>query len=249
MPGPCRAARPARCVAVACDARTVSRRVVPVRGSKRASRLQPASMTTRTPSSVRDVSAIALATTMRRRPSSSGRSAKRCCAPSTLPCSGRTIASGSVSESLSQARSISRIPGRKASRSPSSARQAVTTARVVADTMSRCACAPSQRISSGCCRPSLSMIGTLDPSRSAKRDPSMVADITSKRRSSRSTFALSSASASATSLSSVRSCASSNRIAETPGRSGSATMRFTRIASVITTMRVVFETRLSRRVA
>ena len=86
------------------------------------------------------------------------------------------------------------------------------------------------------------------PSNSAKRLPSMVADMTRTRRSSRRTARLSNASASPRSLSRWRSCASSNSTAETPASSGSARIMFTKIASVTTRTRVRAERLLSSRV-
>ena len=96
-------------------------------------------------------------------------------------------------------------------------------------------------------QPYLSMTGACSSSR-AKRAPSIVADITSTRRSGRSTCWLSMASARPRSLSRCRSCASSNSTADTPASSGSPRMVETKIASVITSTRVAAERLLSRRV-
>jgi hypothetical protein len=82
----------------------------------------------------------------------------------------------------------------------------------------------------------------------AKRVPSSVADMTTTRRSSRSTPCASSASARPRSESRCRSCASSNSTAETPASSGSARIVATKIASVITSTRVRAERLLSSRV-
>ena len=62
-PGPSRPARPARCSALARLAATVTSPSMPLWGSKRERRLRPLSITSRTPASVRELSAIEVAST------------------------------------------------------------------------------------------------------------------------------------------------------------------------------------------
>ena len=68
--------------------RWVSRRVMPQPGSKRGTRASPASITTRTPSMVRLVSAILVASTTLRSPLGAGSIAARWAARSSSPCKG-----------------------------------------------------------------------------------------------------------------------------------------------------------------
>ena len=250
-PGPSRAARPARWAAAAWLARWVTSRVTPAALSNSARRDSPASTTTDTPSSVSEVSAMAVARTIRRRPSASRLIAARWAAGSHWPWSGSTRACGSRSARRSCVRLISPTPGRKARISPCSSRHAASTAAAMASSILSSGLAPSHLIASGCALPALSITGACCPSLAsnrANRAPSMVADITTSRKSSRSTAALSIASARPRSLSRCRSCASSNSTAETPASSGSARMVATKIASVITSTRVRPERLLSSRV-
>ena len=121
-PGPSRPARPARCSAASArEMRTVSNRVRPLRGSKRGTRVQPASTTTRTPSMVRLVSAMGVASTILRRPVAD-RAGWR--AAGRRPADRRTAepaASSAQAGSAASRRRIWRIsppPGRNTSRSP-----------------------------------------------------------------------------------------------------------------------------------
>lgn len=74
--------------------RWVSRRVMPLPGSKRGTRARPASITTRTPSMVRLVSAMLVASTTLRVPRDAGSMAARWAARSSSPCSGQSSTSG-----------------------------------------------------------------------------------------------------------------------------------------------------------
>ena len=80
-----RPARPRRWSAEARLTRTVSSRVMPVPGSNRLVRRQPPSITTRTPSMVRLVSATAVASTTLRRPDGAGRIAASCASAGSAP--------------------------------------------------------------------------------------------------------------------------------------------------------------------
>ncbi len=136
VPGATRPARPARWVAASRVTRSVTRRLRPVAGSVRATRASPPSTTTRTPSMVRLVSAMFVASTTFRRPSGSGRRARRCSCGERSPYSGSTRASGCRAASASCARLISPLPGRKASTSPACAASA-------SETFAATACATS----------------------------------------------------------------------------------------------------------
>ncbi len=120
LPGPRRPARPARCVASAREARSVTRRDMPVPASKRARRANPLSTTVVMPSIVRDVSAIEVASTTLRRPSASGWIAARWSWNFIAPKSGRRVVS--VAIRLASRLSVLRIspsPGRNARILPS----------------------------------------------------------------------------------------------------------------------------------
>ena len=84
-PGAVRPARPARCSAASLDTGTVTRRCMPVRGSKRGSRESPPSITVWTPSMVIDVSAMAVARTTLRRPAGEGAMALSWASPDISP--------------------------------------------------------------------------------------------------------------------------------------------------------------------
>ena len=75
----------------------------------------------------------------------------------------------------------------------------------------------------------------------------MVADITTMRRSGRTTSCASRVSASATSEAMLRSWNSSKTTAATPSSVGSSTSMRSSMPSVITSMRVASDTRLSKR--
>ena len=70
--------------------RCVSRRPMPVGGSKRARRMSPESTTTRTPGMVRLVSAMLVASTTLRVPAAAGCSAASCVSAARSPNRGST---------------------------------------------------------------------------------------------------------------------------------------------------------------
>ena len=155
---------------------------MPLFGSKRGTRARPASITTRTPSMVKLVSAMLVASTTLRRPGGDGSMAARWALRSSSPCSGQSRMSrrpARDSASCSLTRRISACPGRNNSRLPGSSASAC---RMVCSTFGSthspaCQGAP-QRISTGNIRPSLRSTGA-SPSRPANRSPSRVADISS----------------------------------------------------------------------
>ncbi len=111
--------------------RRVSSRVMPLPGSKRGTRASPASITTRTPSMVRLVSAMLVASTTLRIPAGAGSMAARWSARSNSPCSGQSRMSlrpSSDSASASLTLRISAWPGRNTSRLPGSSSSACNTA-------------------------------------------------------------------------------------------------------------------------
>ena len=248
-PGWVRPARPARWSAEARETRTVSSRVSPVAGSYFGSRDRPLSTTTRTPSMVSEVSAMDVASTILRRPAGAGLIAASCVRASRLPNSGTMSAlAGTRPPSRSAVRSISRWPGRKARIDPSSFDRAPRIARATASSTGSSGPRSSWRMSTGKLRPSLS-ITAASPSSRATRAPSMVADMTSSRRSGRSAPCTSIASARPKSPSSERSWNSSNRIAAMPVSSGSSRIIRASTPSVTTRMRVLGPTLLSMRIA
>ena len=85
MPGSVRPARPALCAAPAKETRSVTSRVRPLAGSKRAIRARPLSTTSRTPSIVSEVSAMAVASTTLRCPAGAGAMAVSCSRAVRLP--------------------------------------------------------------------------------------------------------------------------------------------------------------------
>ena len=182
-----------------------------------------------------------------RAPDRNGRIAARCAPGSSEPCSICTsIAPPSIRSAV---RSISRTPGRKASRSPSaSSLSARRIAVAISSSIFFSAARPIWRSSRGWMRPSLSITGA-PFNREANRAPSNVADIGTIRRSGRNASCASSASASPKSLSRLRSCTSSNSTADTPVSSGSSCIRRTKIPSVSTSSRVRADSLLSIRVA
>ena len=115
MPGPRRAARPARCSRRAREAGTVASWEIPRAASRRGSRAREASTTTRTPGTVSDDSARDVESTMRRR--EPGDRAASCWAALRRPWRGSTSAPGALMRE--RTRSISATPGRNTSRSPS----------------------------------------------------------------------------------------------------------------------------------
>ena len=120
VPGPRRAARPARCWADERASETVTRPLMPRPESKRGSRARPASTTSRTPGTVRELSATAVDTMMRRSPPS--RMTSSWARPSTCPNS--SSATRPRARNPSATRETSRAPGRKTSALPCAAAKA-----------------------------------------------------------------------------------------------------------------------------
>ena len=85
IPGSVRPARPALCAAPARETRSVTSRVRPLAGSKRASRARPLSTTSRTPSMVSEVSAMDVASTTLRCPAGAGAMAASCSLAERFP--------------------------------------------------------------------------------------------------------------------------------------------------------------------
>ena len=200
MPGSVRPARPALCAAPARETRSVTSRVRPLAGSKRASRARPQSTTSRTPSMVSEVSAMDVASTTLRCPAGAGAMAASCSRAERLPYSGHSATSAaSLPSSKSVRWRISPAPGKKASRLPWS----VCIKCVITSAMCRhsrgpapaCAAPPTicpARSVGGMCRictgytlPSQSTEGQ-PPKSSATAVTSSVADMTISRRSGRS---------------------------------------------------------------
>ncbi|MPM65419.1 hypothetical protein SDC9_112315 [bioreactor metagenome] len=176
----------------------MSKRVRPEAGSNRATRVRPLSTTTRTPSMVRLLSAMAVASTILRNGTLQGRMARRCSARSSLPYKGRIIVSGSAIcwRNRSSTRRISASPGKNTSMLPVSSRHARITNEVTSDTVSRASWRSKWRIATGKQRPSPRRIGT-PPNSAATASHSSVADIASSFRSERNERRTSSVKASA----------------------------------------------------
>ena len=161
---------------------------MPVRGEKRDRRARPVSMTTRTPSIVRLVSAIEVDSTTLRRPGGDGAIARSCSPGASVPCNAKTSTS-CPSASASSTRWISGAPGKKTRTSPSGSLIAdlITPAT---NAVSKCpmrrepAGGGRWRVSTSNCRPDDVAIIAL-PRRRATAVPSMVADITATRSSGR----------------------------------------------------------------
>ena len=127
MPGPSRAARPARCSAASAVMRSVSRLSIARSGSYRATLWRPVSTTAVTPGTVSEVSAMFVARITRRR--SDGWIAASCSVESREPCSSMTSTSGPTRARTSgSARLISGAPGRNESTCPEVAVSAAATA-------------------------------------------------------------------------------------------------------------------------
>ena len=171
-------------------------------------------------------------------PLAGGRSAASCSSAGKEPCKAATSAPSPPSNS--RTRKISLIPGRKTRMLPSSS---ATARRIVAATWSSSRPFRGggvQRTSTGWRRPSLTITGAASssPRRAATRSASIVADMTSIRRSGRRVRRASYASARPRSVWMFRSWNSSNSTAATPGRSGSRCSRRVRTPSVTTSTRV-----------
>jgi hypothetical protein len=122
IPGPNRPARPLRCSALAAASGGVTSRVMALPGSYSGARTKPASITTRTPSMVRLVSAMAVASTSLRTPAGGGRNGEILFLARSWPYSGRENGSRQVTvQPLHARRRISPSPGRKTSSDPLSA--------------------------------------------------------------------------------------------------------------------------------
>ncbi len=229
----------------------MTRRVRPLRASYRGLRARPASTTTRTPSTVRLVSAMSVASTTRRRPGALGCNAASCSAAVRAPKRGRTSTAGPTRPVRAcWARRISPAPGRNTRTSPDSSRRARRTASGTASTgRARLAGGSgTHRTSTSCWRPSLVTTAAWGPSRSATLAAARVADMTTRRRSGRSDRRTSSANARPRSAWRFRSWSSSKSTAATPGRSGSCCSRRVRMPSVTTSTRIAALVRWSSRV-
>ena len=192
---------------------------MPVRTSKRGARASPLSTTTRTPSTVSDVSAMSVVRTTRRRPVGDGgergvllgeRRARRRAGR------GRRR-SPTTSRNDDSVRLISPTPGRNARTSPDSSTRARCTTLTIAGSSRVSRLRGTQRTSTSNCRPVLAITGA-PPSTAASRSVSGVADIASTRRSGRRLAATSSVSARPRSVGRLRSCTSSNTIEPDPGQ-------------------------------
>ena len=225
---------------------------MPVPVSWRGAWARPPSTTTRTPSTVSDVSAMSVASTTRRRPGGDGARARSCSSAGRAPASRRTSTpAGTDAVRRSAVRVISAMPGRNTSTSPGASRRATSTALAAARSRRSVRWRGRQRISTGWSRPTLASTGAGAPSTASSRAKtvvSAVADIASTRRSGRSVAAASSARARPRSVVRFRSCTSSNRMAATPGSSGSCWSRRVSTPSVSTSTRVAGPTRRSSRV-
>ena len=196
---------------------------------------------------VKEVSAMGVARTIFRDPGALGAMARRCSSPDSMPYKGNTCVSPSEAPRCSAQRRISASPGRKARMSPAWSRWARRTVCATSSAaFSGFASSLPRTTSTGNIFPRLSTSGA---SRSRhKASVSMVADITSIRRSGRSTCCASRVSASATSVVRLRSWNSSKMTTETPSSPGSSTRRRTRTPSVSTSIRVPADTFCSNRI-
>ena len=109
MPGPWRAARPARCSADAREQDTFTSPDIPRPASRRGSRDSPESMTSRTPGTVREDSASDVDTMIRGLPPGSRpETARSCSAGPIWPCSSRTSARAPAAQ---PGRHVGHLPG------------------------------------------------------------------------------------------------------------------------------------------
>ena len=243
---------------------TVVSRVMPVRGSKRGSRARPASTTTRTPSTVSEVSAMSVESTTRRRPGGDGASARSCSAKDNAPASGWTSTSAldpvdeqclgpaDLADARQEHQDVARLFAQRPDNGrshvgsirsrPATATRSPLVARLVGDHRDRPSAGPDGLLGNQCTstsnmRPSLTMTGA--SSRRVSPSTSGVADIAISRRSGRIVDATSSASARPRSVVRLRSWTSSKITSPTPGSSGSFWRRRVRTPSVTTSMRVL----------
>ncbi len=172
----------------------------------------------RTSSRVRLVSAIELASTSLRMPGLGEASAARCCAGSIPPWRRWRTMSGGRSPSASAVRSISATPGRKASSEPSCSAQRIADRRshLRLDPLRRIAAFMDQRQADGSCPRFRSGRVAQQPreavavqGRRHRQDAQIGAQCRRRHRAS---------SASARSLSRLRSCTSSNSTAADAGQ-------------------------------
>ena len=243
VPGPWRAARPARCTQEARDAETVTSPLMPRVASRRGSRASPESMTSLTPGTVSEDSASEVETMMRGAPPASRpETARSCSAGWTCPCSSSTSVPGARLRSCAATSATSQAPGRKTSASmagfSASARAwaraavAATWVRKVRDTprsVSREPTPGAQSTVSGCSAEGQSTTAAgpspaASPISAAKRGASRVADMASSIRSPRSSWTSRSMPTSR-SVSRPRSCTSSMITASIPSSPGSANRR------------------------
>jgi hypothetical protein len=239
-PGPSRPARPARWTVLALAARTVARDARPRAWSVRGTRASPESTTTRTPGTVRLLSATAEASTTRR--CGRCRSAASWSNAVSRPC--RTSIGRPARRRCTEA--ISPAPGRNTNRSPSFSRHALRTtaatwSRNAGSTFSPCGgltgrSGGHQNTVTSCRAPCAVTIPA--SSNSPNRSASAVAEVARSRRSGRSVCLLSTRNASARSVSRCRSWHSSIMTVPTPASSGSARSRCTRSPVVTTSIRV-----------
>ena len=234
-----RPARPRRCSAASCVTRMVSRCVIPERGSNLGTRAMPESTTAVTPSIVRLVSAIDVARTILRRPGGDGAIASSCSSAAIVPCRAKTRGpfGPTRSRTRSAIRRISPAPGRNTSTSPEVSASARCTAIGTASIARVPVRGATQCVSTGKARPCAVTTGA-PPRSAATRSPSSVADITTMRKSGRSSSAVRSASASPVSATTLRSWNSSKITQHTPSSVGSLASIRVSTPSVTTSMRV-----------
>ena len=190
---------------------------------------------------------MGVASTTLRSPAPEGAIAARCSAFDSSPYSGQIRVCPSAPSNISAHRRISPSPGRKARMSPACSRWATRTQCATRSaTSSAEASSGVWRISTGNIRPALSMSGASSARQIASA--SIVADISTIRRSGRSSDCASRVSASATSLARLRSWNSSKMTTPTPSSAGSSTSIRVRMPSVSTSIRVRADTRLSKRI-
>ena len=204
-------------------------------------RARPESTTTRTPSTVSDVSAMSVDSTTRRRPAGDGASARSWSPSERAPASGYTSTSARrPGRAQPSVRLISPMPGQEHEH-VAGLFVAVprSTAAAVAASMPVCVCLAWQPAASrpGYIRPSLSITGA---SSSTATSPAVsgVADIAMIRRSGRIVPATSVSKRQPRSVGRLRSWTSSKITRPTPGNSGSFCSRRVRMPSVTTSIRV-----------
>ncbi|MNJ33036.1 hypothetical protein D3C77_277150 [compost metagenome] len=219
---------------------------MPVRGENSAVRRRPLSITTVTPSIVRLDSAIDVASTTLRLPVGAAAIARCCCCAGSAPYSGVTSTPlGTVGASARSTRRISFAPGKKTSKLPSWRSSALRTARVtVCSKGAWLAGASAYLVSTGYARPWL-RITAAPPNSVTSGSAFNVADMTSSRKSLRSSSWLCSANANPISPCKFRSWNSSKIMSPTPIKAGSCWSIRVRMPSVTTVILVRPDTLLS----